>query len=95
MPQAWPALTDEQMNFGFVPGDEGISEPYFFITHWAQAGQLAEVPLPDEARLQSEGWTGIVLSYQAFRNAPSPESLLLSLWQAASEVMTSTVQEQP
>ena len=88
-------LSDEQLNFGFVPGDEGISEPYFFITHWAQAGQLAEVPLPDEARLHSDGWTGIVLAYQAFRNAPSPETLLLSLWRAASEVITTKEQERP
>jgi len=88
-------LSDEQLNFGFVPGDEGISEPYFFITHWAQAGRLADVPLPDEARLHTEGWTGIVLAYQTFRNAPSPETLLLSLWRAASEVITSTQQERP
>ena len=76
-------LSDEQLNFGFVPGDEGIAEPYFFITHYAQAGRLAEVPLPDIARLHTEGWTGIVLTYEKFRHAPDPETLLQGLWQAA------------
>ena len=27
-----PELSDEQMNFGFVPGDEAIREPYFYVT---------------------------------------------------------------
>jgi len=79
--------SDEQLNFGFVPGDEGIGEPYFFITHYAQAGRLTEVPLPDEARLHSEGWTGIVLPYDAFRLAPVPETLLLGLWRSAWSVV--------
>lgn len=83
-------LSDEQLNFGFVPGDEGISEPYFFITHYAQAGRLAEVTLPDEARLHTEGWTGIVLGYEAFRTAAAPETLLLGLWQAAWAVVASS-----
>ena len=85
--------SDEQLNFGFVPGDEGIAEPYFFITHYAQAGRLAEVPLPDIARLHTEGWTGIVLTYEAFRHAPDPEALLLGLWQEAWAVTASSQSE--
>jgi len=84
MPQAWS-----------LPGDEGISEPYFFITHYAQTGRLAEVPLPDEARLHTEGWTGIVLGYAAFRHAPDPESLLMGLWQAAWAMAASTEEAHP
>jgi hypothetical protein len=80
-------LSDEQLNLGFVPGDEGISAPYFFITHYAQASRLAEVPLPDEARLHTKGWTGILLDYETFRNAPAPETLLMGMWQAAWEVI--------
>jgi hypothetical protein len=75
--------SDEQLNFGFVPGDEGISEPYFFITLYAQAGRLAGVPLPDEAYFHTEGWSGIVMPYDSFRKNPQADSMLLNLWQSA------------
>ncbi len=75
--------SDEQLNFGFVPGDEGINEPYFFITLYAQAERLGEVPLPDEAWFHNEGWSGIVMLYDSFRKSPQAETLLLRLWQSA------------
>ena len=75
--------SDEQLNFGFVPGDEGIGEPYFFITFYAQAERLAKAPLPDEAYFHTEGWNGIVLPYESFRKNPQPETMLLNLWQSA------------
>jgi hypothetical protein len=88
-------LSDEQLNFGFVPGDEGISEPYFFITHYAQAGRLTEVTLPEEARLHTEGWSGIVLDYETFRNAPEPETLLTDLWKSVWKVTGRADEERP
>jgi hypothetical protein len=75
--------SDEQLNFGFVPGDEGIGEPYFFITLYAQAGRLAGVQLPDEAYFHTEGWSGIVMPYDSFRKNPQADSMLLNLWQSA------------
>ena len=75
--------SDEQLNFGFVPGDEGIGEPYFFITFYAQAERLAKVPLPDEACFHTEGWSGIVMPYDSFRKNPQAETMLLNLWQSA------------
>jgi hypothetical protein len=75
--------SDEQLNFGFVPGDEGIPEPYFFITFYAQAERLAKVPLPDEAYFHTDGWSGIVMLYDSFRKNPQAEAVLLNLWQSA------------
>ena len=75
--------SDEQLNFGFVPGDEGIGKPYFFITFYAQAERLANVPLPDEAYFHTEGWSGIVIRYDLFRKNPQAETMLLNLWQSA------------
>ena len=75
--------SDEQLNFGFVPGDEGISEPYFFITLYEQAGRLAGVPLPHEAYFHTDGWSGIVMPYGSFRKNPQADSVLLNLWQSA------------
>jgi hypothetical protein len=87
--------SDEQLNFGFVPGDEGIGEPYFFITLYAQAERLANVPLPDEAYFHTEGWSGIVMLYDLFRKNPQAETMLLNLWQSAwqavqEEIMSNT-----
>jgi len=75
--------SDEQLNFGFVPGDEGIREPYFFITLYADAERFSKVSLPDEAYFHNEGWSGIVMPYGSFRQNPQAESMLLSLWQSA------------
>ena len=75
--------SDEQLNFGFVPGDEGIREPYFFITLYADAERLGGVSLPDEAYFHNEGWSGIVMPYDSFRQNPQAESMLINLWQSA------------
>jgi hypothetical protein len=48
---------------GLSPGDEGIPEPYFYVTPWPPPG--AGEPLPDLAapgRWHREGWTGAVLA---------------------------------
>ena len=75
--------SDEQLNFGFVPGDEGIGEPYFFITFYAQAERLAKTSLPVEAYFHTEAWNGIVMPYESFRKNPQAETVLLNLWQSA------------
>lgn len=51
------------IGLGLSPGDEGIPEPYFYVTPWPppQAGE----PLPDldaPGRWHREGWTGAVLT---------------------------------
>ena len=75
--------SDEQLNFGFVPGDEGIEEPYFFITFYAQAERLAKTSFPVEAYFHTEAWNGIVMPYELFRKNPQAETMLLNLWQSA------------
>jgi hypothetical protein len=50
------------IGIGLSPGDEGIAEPYFYVTPWPAPG--AAEPLPElEAggRWHREGWTGAVL----------------------------------
>ena len=79
--------SDEQLNFGFVPGDDGIREPYFFITLYDHSERLAGVSLPDEAYFHTNGWNGIVMLYNAFRKNPQAESMLLTLWQSAWELV--------
>ena len=74
---------DEQMNFGFVTGDEGIPDSYFYATAYPQPEGLTDQPLPDGAVWQTEGFNGAVMMYETVVAASDPEGLLLQFLQAA------------
>lgn len=75
---------DKQMNFGFTLGDEGISEPYFYVTAYPLPETLPEVlpnlSLPEETTWQTEGFTGAVLLYSSLVQNADPQACLLDLW---------------
>jgi len=73
-----PDSADEQMNFGFVPGDEEIIEPYFYATAWPEPEGIELLELADGAIWHaSEGWSGVVLPYDQLRRAADPVHNLL------------------
>lgn len=77
---------DKQMNFGFTFGDEGIPEPYFYITAYPLPDALPATPLPPGATWQSEGFNGVVLMYKnLIENNDEPERYLLALWRSLLE----------
>lgn len=45
---------------GLSPGDEGQSQPYWYVTPWP-APKADDLPALDEGRWHTEGWTGAVL----------------------------------
>lgn len=45
---------------GLSPGDEGKSQPYWYVTPWP-APKADDLPALDEGRWHTEGWTGAVL----------------------------------
>lgn len=59
-PQNWD-YSHEQMNFGFSSGDDGVGEPYFYITAYPFDEKLFALELPKYARWQKEGWKGAVI----------------------------------
>lgn len=69
---------DEQMNFGFSPGDEAIPNPYFYITAYPMPDGLTDTPLPDDAIWTKEGFTGALLMYELLVSADDPEEKLLN-----------------
>lgn len=72
---------DKQMNFGFTFGDEGITEPYFYITAYPLPDSLPKKQLPTGTIWQSEGFNGAVLLYKdLIENNSDPENYLLALW---------------
>jgi hypothetical protein len=78
-----PEYADEQMNFGFSTGDEGIPEPYFYATAYPVPAGFTERPLPAAAYWHKTGWTGAVLPYEALTTVADPRALLLAFLETA------------
>lgn len=76
---------DEQMNFGFSPGDGGIPEPYFYITAYPLPDGLVGSPLPKDAYWHTDGWNGVVLRYSALTHTTDPDARLLEFWQTVQQ----------
>ena len=72
--------SDKQMNFGFSFGDEGIPEPYFFVTAYPTPEAFAQLELPSGAQWHKEGFSGAVLSYPELVRRADPRADLLELW---------------
>jgi hypothetical protein len=71
---------DMQMNFGFTFGDEGIPEPYFYITAYPLPAVLPKLPLPPGTTWQTGGFSGAVLLYRSLVENSDPDGYLLELW---------------
>jgi len=72
--------SNKQMNFGFTFGDEGIPEPYFYITAYPLPGALPALTLPAGTTWQTEGFSGAVLLYRTLMENTSPADYLFELW---------------
>lgn len=71
---------DKQMNFGFAFGDEGIPEPYFYVTAYPLPDDLPNVELPEGASWHSDGFSAAVLRYDDLLKSVDPAGCLLDLW---------------
>jgi len=71
---------DKQMNYGFVFGDEGIDEPYFYVTAYPLPDALPKVELPAGTTWRSEGFNGAVLLYKDLVAMNDPAAYLQGLW---------------
>ena len=72
--------SDKQMNFGFTFGDEGIPEPYFYVTAYPLPDGFASLQLPAGSKWQTEGFSGVVLPYRSLIEGSDPTGYLLDLW---------------
>lgn len=77
-PQDWDN-SREQMNFGFSSGDEGVGQPYFYVTAYPFDEKLFETDLPGFARWQKEGWKGVVVELDQLHKNSVSEKELISL----------------
>jgi hypothetical protein len=74
---------DEQMAFGFSTGDEGIPEPYFYVTAYPWPAAITQATLPAPATWYTESWKGALLRYGDLVNAADPGALLQAYLTAA------------
>jgi hypothetical protein len=72
---------DEQMNFGFVTGDDSIDNADFYVTAYHQPEGWTDLDLPDGAYWQTGGWTGAILPYAALIESREPGDELLAFMQ--------------
>jgi hypothetical protein len=72
--------SDKQMNFGFTFGDEGISEPYFYVTAYPSPEPLENLELPPGAAWKTDAFTGAVVPYRVVTHSDSPTDYLHDLW---------------
>ena len=75
-------VSDEQMNFGFVTGDEGIENAYFYITAYPTPDRFTEGELPAGAYWHTEGWKGAILPYAELISVEDPDNLLLEFFRS-------------
>ena len=71
---------DKQMNFGFTFGDEGIPEPYFFVTAYPLPEAFSSLQLPAGTTWYTEGFSGAVLLYRTLTQNADQTAYLLNLW---------------
>ena len=87
--------SDKQMNFGFTFGDEGIPEPYFYVTAYPLPDALPKLPLPAGTIWQSEGFSGAVLTYQSLLKNSDPTNYLIDLWNSLLSAGRDHILEDP
>jgi len=71
---------DKQMNFGFGFGDDGIPEPYFYVTAYPVPDAFPGLQLPAGTRWQTEGFSGALLRYSSLIKNGDPDGYLQDLW---------------
>lgn len=76
---------DEQMNFGFSTGDEGMPAPYFYATAYPWPAAITAASLPAGAVWHTQSWKGGLLMYESLVGGEAPEEKLLAFLRAVHE----------
>ena len=71
---------DAQMNFGFVFGDDGIPEPYFYVTAYPLPDAFPTHELPAGTHWHTDGFRGAVLLYRRLTQESDPHAYLARVW---------------
>lgn len=72
--------SEKQMNFGFLFGDTGIQQPYFYIAAYPFPEAFPSLPLPPGTSWHTKDFHGAVLLYRDLMQNADPNAYLLDLW---------------
>lgn len=92
--QLWfPGSTPDEhsaphLNFGFSPGSEGLPRPYIYAYASPMPDGLVGVTLPPLARWHTQGWTGVVVDYDALATRSDPDGDLLDTLRVVYAVLS-------
>ena len=86
---------DEQMGFGFVTGDGGFLDPYFYIMAYPWPPALDAVPLKRPARWVRKGWKGALLPYAALSSRKDPAAYLLDFLSGVQQMAAKQMMATP
>jgi len=71
----------EQIAFGYLSGDAGIEEPYFYITVYPELENYGQINLIDGAYWHTDEWQGAVLKYNDLIKTDNPGTILMGYLQ--------------
>jgi hypothetical protein len=78
----------EQIAFGYLTGDSGIEEPYFYITVYPELSDYGQIKLIDGAYWHTDEWQGAVLKYKNLISTDNPgESLINHLKNTYDQIL--------
>ncbi|NIP30917.1 MAG: hypothetical protein GTO02_14015 [Candidatus Dadabacteria bacterium] len=72
--------SDEQIGYGFITGDTGIEEPYFYVLPYPSPTKPPEENPLHGGTWQTENWSGAVLKYNKIYNMENPHRLVLEFF---------------
>jgi hypothetical protein len=64
------------LNFGFAPFSDGLPDPYLYAYAYPYPQQYGPPALPARARWHTQGWTGVVLPYDAIAAQSDPAAFV-------------------
>jgi len=67
----------DQIAFGYLTGDSGIEEPYFYITVYPELKEYSPIKLIEDAYWHTDEWQGVILKYKDLINTDNPGGLLI------------------
>jgi hypothetical protein len=64
------------MNFGFAPFSPGLERPYLYAYAYPYPNDYMVPPLPEGANWHTEGWTGVIVPYDAIAGQHEAEAFI-------------------
>jgi hypothetical protein len=75
------------LNFGFSPGSSGLPRPYVYAYAHPLPKGCAPPSLPSPAVWHTQGWTGVVLPYDEFREQSNVSAYLVEMCERIFETL--------